>query len=113
MDIGQTGEQNVDRRVMKPQHSKLVGKEKAPAPRLKGESGKLARKEGKGGRSGGPSAIGVWHKGLAFRVAAAVLSWPSSAGAAEKGDDQVLQEARKTMEVGKSLGISFKGKEKA
>ncbi|THG03713.1 hypothetical protein TEA_009082 [Camellia sinensis var. sinensis] len=39
MDIGQTEEQNVDRRVMKPQHSKLVGKEKAPAPRLKGESG--------------------------------------------------------------------------
>ncbi|CAL5340797.1 unnamed protein product [Camellia sinensis] len=111
MDIGQNVKQNVDRRVLKSQRSKLVGKEKATAPRLKGESGKLARKEGKGGRSGGPSAIGVWHKGPAFRVVAAILSRPSSSCAAEKGDDYVLQEARKTVEVGKSLGISFKGKE--
>ncbi|KAI8014360.1 hypothetical protein LOK49_LG05G02163 [Camellia lanceoleosa] len=33
-------ESGVDRRVMKSQHCKLVGKEKALAPRLKGESGK-------------------------------------------------------------------------
>lgn len=46
-----------------------------------------------------------------FRVAAAVLPRSSSVGMADMGDDQAIEEARKTVKVGKSLGISFEWKE--
>ncbi|KAI8007099.1 hypothetical protein LOK49_LG07G00685 [Camellia lanceoleosa] len=100
-----------DWRVANSQNCKLMGKKKAIVHSLGEKRGKLSSKEGKEGRIGGSSAKRVWHKGPMFRVATAVLARSSSAGMADMDNDQALEEARKMVNVGKSLGISFKGKE--